>query len=113
MAAEFIVALITAPSREVGERIADALVQGKLAACVNIVGPIRSVYTWEGKMCHDEEVLLVAKTTLEVFQREFMSAVKSLHPYDVPEIIALPIIGGSGAYLQWVESATKAVDSRQ
>jgi periplasmic divalent cation tolerance protein len=111
MDAQYVVALITAPSREVGESIASALVQRKLAACVNIVAPIRSIYTWEGKLCHDEEVLLVAKTTREVFQGEFMPAVKSLHPYDVPEIIALPIVGGSSDYLEWVEGATKAVDS--
>ena len=108
MDAEFVVVLITAPSKEVGESIADALVQQKLAACVNMAAPIRSVYTWEGKVCHDEEVLLIAKTTLEVFQQDFISTVKSMHPYDVPEIIALPIISGSGDYLQWIESVTRA-----
>ncbi len=108
MDAQSVVALVTAPSREVGERIANALVEGKLAACVNIVAPIRSVFTWEGKMCHDEEALLVAKTTLEAFQRGFVSAVKAIHPYQVPEIIALPIIAGSSDYLQWIQSTTQA-----
>ncbi|HOG47888.1 MAG TPA: divalent-cation tolerance protein CutA [Anaerolineae bacterium] len=103
-----VVALITAPSREVGERIAQALVEGTLAACVNIVAPIRSVYTWEGKTCREEEVLLVAKTTLAVFQGPFVPAVKALHPYDVTEIIALPIVAGAGDYLQWIERATQA-----
>ncbi len=108
MDVRYVVALITAPSREVGERIAHALVEGKLAACVNIVAPIRSVYTWEGKTCDEGEVLLIAKTTIERFEGEFMAAVRALHPYQVPEIIALPVVSGSGAYLGWIESATSA-----
>ncbi len=108
MDARYVVALITAPSREVGERIANALVEGRLAACVNIVAPVHSIYTWEGKVAHDEEVLLVAKTTHSVFDGEFQAVVRSLHPYEVPEIIALPIVSGSDAYLQWIEGVTRA-----
>lgn len=102
MDAEYVIALITVPSQEVGEGIANALVERRLAACVNIIAPIRSIYTWEGKVCNDQEVLLVAKTTREAFDGRFVPAVKSLHPYDVPEIIALPIVSGSDSYLQWI-----------
>jgi periplasmic divalent cation tolerance protein len=108
MDGESIVALITAPSKEVAERIARALVENRLAACVNLVAPIRSIYTWEGKTCDEEEVLLVVKTTLAAFEGGLMPLVTSLHPYQVPEIIALPIVRGSRGYLEWIERATRA-----
>ncbi len=108
MDAQHVVALITAPSREVGELIANALIQRRLAACVSIIAPIQSTYTWEGKTCSDQEVLLIAKTTRVAFERELVAAVQSLHPFDVPEIIALPIVSGSSAYLTWIEQATRA-----
>ena len=108
MDGEYVVALITAPSKDVGERIARALVENKLAACVNLVAPMRSVYIWEGKTCGEEEVLLVAKTTLAAFEGGFVPLVSSLHPYQVPEIIALPIVRGSRGYLEWIERATRA-----
>ncbi len=100
------VVLVTVPSREDGERIAEALVGDRLAACVNIVGPIRSIYRWQGEVCRDEEHLAVIKTTQERYG-ELELRVKALHPSDVPEIIALPIETGSAAYLAWVEAETK------
>jgi len=108
MDSEHVVALITAPSAEVGERIARALVEGGLAACVNLVVPVRSIYTWQGKTSDDEEVLLVAKTTRAGFEGGFVELVASMHPYEVPEIIALPIVSGFRGYLEWIESVTKA-----
>ncbi len=92
MESKYIVVLITAPSKMVGKQIVEELLKKKLAACVNIVSPIKSLYTWEGKMCDDEEVLLVAKSRIDLFEDQFVPVVKALHPYDVPEIIALPIL---------------------
>jgi periplasmic divalent cation tolerance protein len=101
---EHIVVLITAPSKEVGTEIAHALLEQKLAACVNIVSPINSLYTWKGETCSDEEVLLFVKTKAAIFGDKFVPAVQAVHPYDVPEIIALPIIMGSKSYLDWIDA---------
>lgn len=100
-----IVVFITVPSPEEGKKIAKALVEKRLAACVNIVPGLRSIYRWEGKICDDKELLLIAKTTeglLKVLEQE----VKSLHSYKVPEIIALPIVNGSRDYLEWIDENT-------
>ena len=99
----YVVAFITAPSREVGAQIANTLLEKKLAVCVNLVAPINSLYTWEGKTCNDEEVLLIVKTKAAIFEDEFIPAVQAVHPYEVPEIIALPIIMGSKSYLDWID----------
>jgi periplasmic divalent cation tolerance protein len=101
------VVLVTAPSTDVGRDIARALLDGKLAACVNIVPSITSLYTWEGELCVDEEVLLIIKTTTSAFDA-LTSAIKSIHPYDVPEIIALPLAAGSRDYLDWIQGAVTA-----
>ncbi len=99
-----IVVFITAPSTEVGEQIAEALLAAKLAACVNIVPAIHSLYTWQGETHNDAEVLCIAKTTAAAFEGNFIPAVKAVHPYEVPEIIALPIVMGSPAYLNWIDA---------
>ena len=104
---KFIVVLITVPSKEVGVKISETLVQKKLATCVNIVSPINSLYIWQGKVANDEEVLLIVKSREELFENELIPVVKSVHPYEVPEIIALPIIMGSKDYLDWIQSETK------
>ena len=79
----------------------------RLAACVNVVPGIRSIYRWEGKTEDDEEVLLIAKTTAEKVE-DLTIRVKEVHPYSVPEIIVVPVVAGSDAYLRWVrkESGT-------
>jgi periplasmic divalent cation tolerance protein len=102
-----IVVLITAPSKEVGKQIARALLEQELAACVNIISSIDSLYTWEGKICNDEEVLLVVKSRAELFENQLVPAVQAIHPYQVPEIIALPIKMGAKSYLDWIEAVTK------
>jgi len=102
-----IVVLITAPSKEVGKQIARALLEQELAACVNIISSIDSIYTWEGKICNDEEVLLVVKSRAELFEDQLVPAVQAIHPYQVPEIIALPIKMGAKSYLDWIEAVTK------
>ena len=99
------VVYITVPSREVGQEIATVLVEGKLAACVNIIPGITSIYGWQGEIEQDEELLLVAKTRADLFDR-LATAVKRIHPYEVPEVIALPIVAGSNEYLAWIDVET-------
>jgi periplasmic divalent cation tolerance protein len=98
---EYAVVLVTAPSEDVGRDIARKLLKKKLVACVNIVPSIASLYTWEGELCSDEEVLLVIKTKAPGFD-ELAAVVRDVHPYEVPEIIALPIVAGSQDYLDWI-----------
>ncbi|HLE50903.1 MAG TPA: divalent-cation tolerance protein CutA [Anaerolineales bacterium] len=103
---QYIIAFITTPTKEVGEKIANALLDKKLAACVNLISPIRSLYIWNGSTNTDEETLLVVKTRADLFTDQLIPAVKAVHPYEVPEIIALPIVMGSSDYLQWIEAVT-------
>ncbi|MBX7116129.1 MAG: divalent-cation tolerance protein CutA [Myxococcaceae bacterium] len=95
---------MTAPNAEVAEAIAKALVNESLAACVNIVSQVRSIYRWEGKVENEAEVLMVAKTTAKSFDA-LAARVKALHPYQVPEIIAVPVTQGHAPYLQWLEES--------
>jgi periplasmic divalent cation tolerance protein len=95
------IVLTTIGSKEAAEQLAQQLVERRLAACVNIVGPIRSVYRWKNKIQNEEEFLLVIKTTAEQ-SSELQSAFKSLHPYDLPECVQLSVDGGSAEYLAWV-----------
>jgi periplasmic divalent cation tolerance protein len=97
------VGFITAPDVETGTRIARALVEERLAACVNLVPGIRSIYRWEGALEDDAEVLLVVKTRADR-AGDLASRVAELHPYDLPEVVLLPAVGGSLAYLDWVRA---------
>jgi periplasmic divalent cation tolerance protein len=99
---EPVVVLITAGSQEEAEEIAQALVGELLAACVNVIPGVTSVYRWEGAVQTDQEWLLVAKTTSAVLD-ELVQRVQTLHSYDVPETVALPIVGGSEPYLRWID----------
>jgi periplasmic divalent cation tolerance protein len=97
-----IVVLVTCGSRKEARKIARTLVERRLAACVNEIGaPLRSVYRWKGKVETAEEFLLVIKTTKRRFAG-LRDAVRELHSYDAPEIIALPVVEGSRAYLDWI-----------
>ncbi|MBF0342639.1 MAG: divalent-cation tolerance protein CutA [Nitrospirae bacterium] len=98
---EFYVVLITAPDEQSAQDMALKIVEEELAKCVNIVKNITSVYSWKGKIETDSEALMIAKTTKDKFQT-LMQRVKELHPYEVAEIIALPIVEGSEAYLSWL-----------
>ncbi len=102
---DFIVVLVTVASAEEGQRIAEALVGERLAACVNVVGPIRSIYAWKGAVQRDEERLLIIKTRAALFD-ELESRVRALHSYETPEVIALPISAGSQPYLDWLLGGT-------
>ncbi|MEB3780389.1 MAG: divalent-cation tolerance protein CutA [Desulfurococcales archaeon] len=97
-----IVVLVTAPKGE-GSRIARHIVEKRLAACVNIISNIRSFYWWEGKIQDDEEELLIIKTRRDFFEK-LMDEVKRVHPYTVPEILALPVVAGNPDYVKWVYS---------
>jgi periplasmic divalent cation tolerance protein len=97
-----VIVFITAPSNDIGKQIAVALVEKRLAACVNILGPINSIYAWEGKINNDQEVLLIAKSRSDLIESRLIPAVQAIHPYQVPEIIALPVASGLPAYLDWV-----------
>jgi periplasmic divalent cation tolerance protein len=99
---EQIVVLITASSQEEADQIANALVAEMIAACVNVVPGITSVYRWEGKVQRDAEWLLIAKSRRDVLDA-LVQRVQALHSYDVPEVIALPLVGGSEAYLSWLD----------
>jgi periplasmic divalent cation tolerance protein len=96
-----IVAFVTAGSEAEAESIAKTLVEEQLAACVNILSPIRSIYRWEGELIDDQEWLLLIKTRAERFSA-VEARVKALHSYQVPEVIALPIVQGSEGYLRWL-----------
>ena len=102
---EAVVVYITAPNEEEAARMAAALVEERLAACVNIVKNIRSIYRWEGKTEDETEVLMIAKTRRGLFDR-LLRRVRELHSYTVPEVIAMPVIAGSEDYLRWVEEVT-------
>jgi periplasmic divalent cation tolerance protein len=99
---ERLVVLMTAGSQEEADRIAHTLVAELLAACVNVVPGITSVYRWQGEVQRDQEWLLVAKSREEVLN-DLVRRVQALHSYDVPEIIALPLVGGSQPYLRWID----------
>lgn len=105
METSFILVMITTPSPETGKQIAEALVTQKLAACVNVLPGIRSIYAWKGALQQDDESLLIVKSRLELFEA-LQAAVRSLHPYEVPEIIALPVVAGAQSYLDWWRAET-------
>ncbi len=101
----YIVCLVTINDRDRAAEIARILVEKKLVACVNIVPEIRSIYSWQGEICDETELLLIMKTRSDIFA-ELESTVKALHPYEVPEIIALDIRLGLADYLRWIDEST-------
>ena len=103
---ERVVALSTVGKSEDAERIARALVEGRLAACVNVVPGVASFYRWKGEVCHDEEWLLVIKTRAEKVEA-LREALVSLHPYELPELVALPIEAGHAPYLAWLDESLR------
>src|SRR5918992_3774540 len=99
--------LTNLPNRAAAEKHADMLIEKKLAACVNILAPCRSVYRWKDAVQHDEEHPMLIKTTAERYAA-LEQALRAGHPYELPEIIAVPIERGLPAYLDWVAAETKA-----
>lgn len=98
--------LTTVSSREEANLLADELVSRRLAACVNIVGPIHSVYRWQDEVEHAEEFLLLIKS-VEAQSAAIQEAIRELHSYQVPELIALNITGGLESYLNWLAAAVR------
>lgn len=98
------IVLCTCPDRDTARQIAAALVEEKLAACVNILDGVESVYRWQGKVESAQETLLVIKTTQTAFTM-LRDRIVSLHPYELPEVVAVPIVDGLDAYLNWISQA--------
>ncbi|MBI4495760.1 MAG: divalent-cation tolerance protein CutA [Deltaproteobacteria bacterium] len=101
-----VVILSTAASKEEAERLAEALVRQKLAACVNLVPGVTSFFHWDGKLNREEEIFLIIKTTDEK-SRRVGEVIRELHSYEVPEMIYWRLDGGSADYLKWLEEATR------
>ena len=101
-----IVVLCTCPDAVAAERIASALVSERLAACVNRIASVTSTYRWQGEVQHDSEQLLIVKTTHERFDA-LRARIVALHPYELPEVIALDVAAGLDRYLAWIESETR------
>lgn len=101
---EALVVLVTVPNAEVADRLAAALVGERLAACVNVLSGVRSTYRWKGAVERDDELLCLCKTTRDGFPR-LRARVVELHPYELPEVIALPIAAGHAPYLDWITAS--------
>jgi periplasmic divalent cation tolerance protein len=104
-----IVVLNTCASAEEAERLARSLVDDRLAACVTLINPVRSFYRWKGAVADSMEWLLVIKTSRTLFGA-LRTAIESAHSYEVPEILALPVIEGSTNYLSWIDSELQSAD---
>ena len=100
---KYIVMFVTSSSKKEAERIAGCLLKGRLVACANIIGPVESRFWWKGKIDRVKEALLILKTTKANFAR-VEKTIKRLHSYEVPEIIALPVVAGSREYLGWISA---------
>ena len=98
---EIIVVFVTVPGLREGSRISMAVLTSRLAACVNVIPGIRSMYQWKGKLVQEKEAMLVMKTT-RLRYRKLEQKIKQLHPYELPEVIAIPLICGSSQYIEWV-----------
>ncbi|TAN59116.1 divalent-cation tolerance protein CutA [bacterium] len=102
----YLVAFVSAGSKEEAEKIASGLLKEKLAACVNIVKGADSHFWWQGKLDKAKETLLIVKTKKSLFPG-LIKKIKSMHSYEVPEIIALPVVAGHKPYLDWIDESTK------
>ena len=108
---ESLLVVTNLPDRESAEKLAGLLIERRLAACVNILAPCSSVYRWKGEIQHDEEHPLLIKTVEDRYA-ELETSIRANHPYELPEIIAVSLVRGLPAYLQWVESETHNNDER-
>jgi periplasmic divalent cation tolerance protein len=104
MKIDFITVLVTAKDKKEAAKIARGLLEAKLIACANIIEGVQSLFWWQGKIDSSKEVLLVLKTRNSLFKK-VITRIKSLHSYQTPEIIALPIVNGSKDYLDWISSS--------
>lgn len=111
MSSAALVVLTNCPTEDVAERIATALVENRLAACVNQLAPARSTYRWEGRIEREIEIPLLIKTTAARYP-EVEEAIRALHPYAVPEIVAIPVRAGFAPYLRWLDQSTSSGDTQ-
>lgn len=102
---EVSIVLVSMPDAEKASSMAKELVEGKLAACVNVLDGVRSFYRWKGEICQDPETLLIIKTRQESLEA-LIQKVRSLHPYELPEILAVDVVGGLSEYIGWVREET-------
>lgn len=105
MTADVYLVITNLPDRDSATKLAHVLVERRLAACVNILSPCRSVYRWQGKIEDAEEFPMLIKTTKDRY-KDLEAAIRAGHPYSLPEIIAIPLADGLSTYLEWVESET-------
>ncbi|MBL8268671.1 divalent-cation tolerance protein CutA [Steroidobacter sp.] len=110
MTEQVIVAFSSCPDEATAKRLAEALVSERLATCVNRVSGIASTYFWDGRLQDDAEILLIIKTTAARLT-ELEARLSALHPYELPELVALPVAGGNERYLQWVRTGVAANNS--
>lgn len=103
---EYVIAFVTTESNEEAKRIAKALVERKLAACVNVIPQVVSYYWWDGKIASDQEAKLVIKTKSGLMEK-LIETVKNLHSYEVCEVTCVPIVGGNADYLNWIGEVVK------
>ena len=103
---EYVVVFVTTGSAEEAAHLARVLVEDGLAACGNLLGPVRSIYRWKGKAKDESETLLMLKTRASLFE-PLKERVLELHSYDVPEVVALPLVAGHEDYLDWIDSSTR------
>jgi periplasmic divalent cation tolerance protein len=107
---DYIQVMTTTGSRADAQKVARALVEARLAGCVQIVGPITSTYWWQGQVEAAEEYLCLAKSRADLFDR-LAEAIRAVHPYDVPEILAIPVTAGSQSYLDWLDGELASPES--
>ena len=103
---EYVIAFVTTPTVEEAKRIAETLVERKLAACVNVIPQVDSYYWWNGKIESDQEAKLVIKTKSELME-ELIESVRKLHSYEICEVTSVPIVGGNADYLKWIDENVK------
>ena len=106
MATDVLVVLCTLPEGDTAAKVGGALVKARLAACVNLIPQLRSIYEWQGEICDDPEVLAIIKTTRDRFE-SLRARLAELHPYECPEIIGVPVEAGHADYLAWVAEVTR------
>lgn len=106
MNGEYLIVFCTVPDEETGVKISQSLVNERLAACCNIVRGLRSIYSWQGEVCDDSEMLLIIKSKRSLYSK-LQKHILDLHPYSVPEVLALPIVHGSDKYLEWIDENVK------
>lgn len=101
-----VVILVTAGKLAEAKRIAKQLIESQIVACVNITPPVQSIYRWQGRIAQEQEVLMIIKSTRELFP-DVAAAVRKIHSYKTPEVICLPIVDGTEEYLSWIEDSVK------